>query len=326
MQEIKVFDLENKERDFEYAKSKYGVAFRRAKVGVGQKVYRLIELWEKTGHHSLITQLLDENNNPMDQMDIAFYWPDAPDPPDPPTTLYDHDWYRNFKHGLTNLNGDVGPGMGGGAWIDVDLEPPHNAVGGGPHAVWVRDPNIPSDICERLGMRGGTNHDHLDQKFKLMTQGGDPMTGKRLVEVDRKVDVLPPEGVNENHIAIKVPGSPGFYETYAIMVIGDDLAEPDHVFPDRFYPAGLNHYNLGAIYDRVPGELSRTFWVTIHRMANEVAVSNPIPFVFNTGEGRRYTCYMEWQEEVDPEEPPPDPEPPPPDPDDRIPEAMEAGP
>lgn len=166
--DIKVVDLDYNERDFEYAKSKYGVAFRRAKVAPGQKVYRLVELWEKTGHSALITQVLDENGKPMANVDVAFYWPDAPDPPDPPTTVYPHDWYRNFVHGLTNVNGDVGPGMGPGAY--------HGRGEGGPHAVWVRDPHIPSDLCEKLGMLAGTFHDHLDQKFRLVTEGEAPVT------------------------------------------------------------------------------------------------------------------------------------------------------
>jgi len=160
--DLKVVDLEYKDRDFEYAKSKYGVAFRRAKVAPGQKVYRLVELWEKTGHSSLITQVLNEDGSPMANVDAAFYWPDAPDPPDPPTEVYPHDWHRNFVHGPTNVNGDVGPGMGSGAY--------HAEGEGGPHAVWVHDPNIPSDICEKLGMLAGTFHDHLDQKFQLMTE------------------------------------------------------------------------------------------------------------------------------------------------------------
>jgi len=164
--DIKVVDLEYKERDFEYAKSKYGVAFRRAKVAPGQKVYRLTELWEKTGGSALITQVLNEDGSPMANVDVAFYWPDAPDPSPP---AYSHDWYRNFVHGPTNINGDVGPGMGTGAY--------HGEGEGGPHAVWVRDPNIPSDICEKLGMLAGTNHDHLDQKFRLMVaEGEQPVT------------------------------------------------------------------------------------------------------------------------------------------------------
>jgi hypothetical protein len=163
--DIKVFDLEYGERDFEYAESKYGVAFRRAEVEPGQKVYRLVELWEKTGHHSLITQVLDGDGNPVANADVAFYWPGAPDPPEPQTEMYPHDWYPNFVHGFTNVNGDVGPGMGRGAY--------HGEGEGGPHAVWVRDPNIPSDICEKLGMLAGTFHDHLDQKFQLVTVPGE---------------------------------------------------------------------------------------------------------------------------------------------------------
>jgi hypothetical protein len=172
--DTKVVDLEYKDRDFEYAKSKYGVAFRRAKVAPGQKVYRLVELWEKTGHSSLITQVLNEDGSPMANVDVAFYWPDAPDPPDPPTEVYPHDWHRNFVHGPTNVNGDVGPGMGSGAY--------HAEGEGGPHAVWVRDPNIPSDICEKLGMLAGTFHDHLDQKFQLMTE---PSGGEEVIEEEK---------------------------------------------------------------------------------------------------------------------------------------------
>jgi len=58
--------------------------------------------------------------------------------------------------------GEVGPGMGSGAY--------HAEGEGGPHAVWVRDPDIPSDICEKLGMLAGTFHDHLDQKFQLVIE------------------------------------------------------------------------------------------------------------------------------------------------------------
>jgi hypothetical protein len=167
--EIRVVDLEYKDRDFEYAQSKYGVAFRRAVVQPGQKVYRLVELWEKTGTTALISQVLGEDGQPVANADMAFYWPDAPDPPDPPTEVYPHDWHGNFKHGPTNADGEVGPGMGTGAY--------HGEGEGGPHAVWVRDPDIPSDICEKLGMISGTFHDHLDQKFQLMTEPEDDGNG-----------------------------------------------------------------------------------------------------------------------------------------------------
>ena len=161
----KVFDMEGNERDWQYAVDKYGVEYRRGEPNEDGQIYRLVSLHEKTGHSSLITQVLDASGLPLDQMGVAFYWPDAPEPPDPPTILLPHDWYPNFKHGLTNLNGDVGPGMGPGAY--------HGEGQGGPHAVWVRDHDVPSDICEKLGMLAGTFHDHFDQKFQLST-GDEP--------------------------------------------------------------------------------------------------------------------------------------------------------
>jgi hypothetical protein len=63
----------------------------------------------------------------------------------------------------------------------------HGEGEGGPHAVWVRDPNIPSDICEKLGMLAGTFHDHLDQKFGLMTM---PETEP---EIEPKIETKPDE-------------------------------------------------------------------------------------------------------------------------------------
>lgn len=303
MQAIKVIDLENRERDFKYVEDKYGVAFRRAEVEPGQPVYRLIELWEKTGHTSLISKVLDENGNPIDEMDVAFYWADAPDPPDPPTALLPHDWYRNFVHGKTNVNGDVGPGMGTGAY--------HGEGEGGPHAVWVRDPNIPSDICEKLGMLAGTFHDHLDQKFQLM-KGDQPVAEGRFVETEgaRTVDTFPPEGVNQNHISIKCGGEPNFYETRADLRVGEDWRNPDWEAPDPLYPAGLHHYNLGALYNPGPGETQRTFWVLIRHAGTEELISDPLSFVFNTGEGRRYATRVEWRTDGPPLPPTPPPTPP----------------
>lgn len=163
---IKVYDLEQQEQNLDYAVEKYGIEVERAEVKPGQLVWRVVELWEKTGYTALITQTLGEEGLPMANVDVAFYWPDAPDPPDPPTDVTEHDWYGNFVHGPTNVNGDIGPGMGKGAY--------HGIGEGGPHAVWIRDPDIPSDIVRKLGMLAGTFHDHLDQKFRLVRVGEEP--------------------------------------------------------------------------------------------------------------------------------------------------------
>jgi len=142
---------------------------------VGQKVYRLVELREKTGYAALVTKVVDENGKPITNLPVTFYWSGAPWPPDPPTEVYAHDWYNRFTWGRTNENGDVGPGMGTGAY--------HGWGEGGPHAVWVHDPDIPSDICEKLGMLAGTFHDHLDQKFQLVTVEEEEPVNDKLDEV-----------------------------------------------------------------------------------------------------------------------------------------------
>jgi hypothetical protein len=176
---VEVTNLDEKES---VVFGKYGAAFRRAVVSAGQQCYRLAELWEKTGSTALITQVLDSAGQPLNKIDVAFYWPDAPDPPEPPTEVYPHDWHQNFVHGPTNVNGDVGPGMGRGAY--------HGEGEGGPHAVWVRDPNVKSDICEKLGMLAGTNHDHLDQKFQRVVEAGTtPEPTGELVHVETLEDI-----------------------------------------------------------------------------------------------------------------------------------------
>lgn len=159
---MKVYDFDDNEKTYAWAQAKFGVAFERAQVAQGQKVFRLVALKAKAGDVSLISKVLDENGNPINRQNVAFYWPDAPSPPEPPTTVYPHDWSQNFIHGLTNANGEVGPAMGPGAYIGEGEC--------GPHEVWVRDPNIPSDLCKCLGMIAGTFHHHIDQVFQLQTQ------------------------------------------------------------------------------------------------------------------------------------------------------------
>ena len=132
----------------------------------------------------------------------------------------------------------------------------------------------------------------------------------KFVEIGREVDVLPPEGVRENHVSIKCEGSPNFYNTRVDFRVGEDWQNPDWTDPNPIYPAGLHHYNLGAIYTPQPGETRRTFWVLIRR-ATEELISDPLAFEFNTGEGRRYAVRVEWRTEDEP--PPPPPPPPPPD-------------
>jgi hypothetical protein len=279
----KVIDMDGNERDWSYAEEKYGVAYRRGEPNEDGEIYHLIVLVEKTGHSSLITQVLDENGQPIDQMDVAFYWPDAPDPPDPPTTLLAHDWHPNFTHGKTNLNGDVGPGMGHGAY--------HGEGEGGPHAVWVRDPDVPSDICEKLGMLAGTFHDHFDQKFQLLT--GDVDT-RWFYEVEDREE----EPGDDNHIVIVALDDANFYDTRLSLVVGDDPGDPDWEAPGPIYPVNLKTYEVETNYVPTEGEEGRTFWARIDTPSG-TPLSDWLPFEFETGVHKTITAYVSYEEDDD---------------------------
>lgn len=302
---MEVYDLENKLRDFEYVKSKYGVAFRRATVEPGKKVYRLTHLFEKTGHHSLISNVSGLNGEPLELVDVAFYWVDAPDPPDPPTMLYPHDWFRKFVHGLTNVNGDVGPAMGKGAY--------HGEGEGGPHAVWIRDPSIPSDICERLGMLAGTFHDHIDQRFTLTLEGGQREGMFYEVISKRRFDRT--EGTNHIAINCEEKSVADFSKIQGEVLVGNDWKNPDWKDPNPVYPRSSYHFNIYAGYNPTPGEVDRTFWIVLRHSDTKILLCDPLSFKFKTREYGIHHAYLMWgtpsAPEPEPEPPlPPDPEPP----------------
>jgi len=291
---IRVFDMNGVERDFEYAKSKYGVAFRRAEVEPGQKVYRLIELWEKSGPASLVTQVLGEDGSPMANVDVALYWPDAPDPPEPPTPVYAHDWYRNFVHGLTNVNGDVGPGMGTGAY--------HGIGEGGPHAVWVRDPDIPSDICEKLGMLAGTPHDHLDQKFKLMIAGQEP---RELPDPDDfEIVARLEEEYEAATLGIAYPASVAYDTRGRAGIEGtDEDLETDGPVAFQY---DSKDYALVTVCADFHGESSRRFWIEAHDYQSGKTITPRVTEEFAPKPDLRRVIYVV---DFKAEEPPPKPEP-----------------
>ena len=293
MDDPKVIDFDYQERDFEYAKSKYGVAFRRAEVAPGQKVYRLVELWEKTGNTALIAKVLDEDGNPLENVEVTFYWPDAPEFPYPS----EHDWHSNFTVGLTNANGDgSGGSMGPGAY--------HGESEGGPHAVWVHDPDIPSDICEKLGMLAGTFHDHLDQKFKLMVHEGEGPSVDDYKELGRNFAEAPANGI---HI---VAQDRNFHGTKArigvqhVVIDGEEVESGWQAGP--FDPTSLTRYEFDATYTLLEGETSRLYWVTIIPRDGGPYVGGPYLCEFETGKKGVWTI-----EVGEVEEPPPPPPPPP---------------
>ena len=283
--DIKVLDRNYNEKDLDWARSKYGIAFRRANVEPGQKVYRLVELWEKRGPAALVTNVTGLNGEPLPDVDVALYWSSAPEPPEPATEAYPHDWYPNFVHGLTNANGDVGPGMGKGAYIGEGEC--------GPHAVWVRDPNVPSDICECLGMLAGTPHDHLDQKFQLVVEGQEnPPAVEPFVLVNQ---VFQPQGSNQ--IVITATGEQNFYGVQAAMWVGEIAFEP-------VQPETLREFILTTDYVPPEGETSRTFVVQL-QWQNGTPLSPKWECVYLTGSNGRWVLQVQEESGSPPPEPPP---------------------
>ena len=283
MEEVKVFDMEGNPQTLDWAEKKYGVAFRRAEVAAGQKVYRLVELREKTGNSSLITKVVDESDAPVANVDVAFYWPDAPDPPDPPTVVYPHDWYRNFVHGSTNENGDHGPGMGPGAY--------HGRGEGGPHAVWVRDSDIPGDICEKLGMLAGTPHDHLDQKFKLMIAGGEPEPSDEL-EVKEYLE----EPWPSNMLCIAWPVK----EAYSADVHAtSDVSDDEDTSPLEKWKYQDKEYAMGGVCTSFTGGPSRIYRIWAYRLPNPADRITPAAvyeFAPLNGAAKRIICVVDYAE------------------------------
>ncbi len=295
--DIRIFDMNGNEKDLAWAKAKYGVEFRRAEVSAGAKVFRLVELWEKTGHSALITQVLNEDGQPIDKQDVAFYWPGAPDPPDPPTDVYDHDWHDNFVHGPTNVNGDVGPGMGRGAY--------HGEGEGGPHAVWVRDPGVPSDICEKLGMLAGTFHDHLDQKFQRMTAGAEEPgngNGGELVEIARIVET----GQDSAMLYVAYPDSIAFNTDVEAGITGSDL-DLDTAPLDKFTHDGVE-YARGGVCCNYDGTGPREYWIRAFDLETQEDVTPTVKATFDPiPDYRHVTAVFDYESggNGNGEEPPP---------------------
>jgi hypothetical protein len=126
----------------------------------GDVVYKLVYLDARLGDANIIINVRDEDGNPIQGETVMFGWPDAPahGHPDKPSN-----WTESGVPGDTNVNGDVGPGLGPGAYYSpADGER-------GPHWIWVY--GLPSDYVDGLGMLPGTNHAHLNLGYRAMVVG-----------------------------------------------------------------------------------------------------------------------------------------------------------
>lgn len=168
---IKVYDWQGNERDMAYLKGKYGnFVFQSAASGSGP-VFKVTTLREKVNTAAtLVVRVIEENGTPIDGLRVAWYWPDAPTDPNAgpkggvPTGIN----ANRCVTGTTNAAGDVGFGMGHGAYY----WPNQGQIG--PHATWIHGANTRSDLINGLGMVAATNHDHFDVEFTRIEDGVEP--------------------------------------------------------------------------------------------------------------------------------------------------------
>jgi hypothetical protein len=155
----KVYDRQGQQQDWEWLVANFGaVSVERADTLEGtSQVYRIVKLQDSEGPAAQVVTVRAQDGNPIEGINIVRHWPDAPELPSwpAPASL----WHDRGVYGTTNMNGEIGFGMGRGDY--------YFAPSGGASAIWVADQAGPSDLISGLGMLGATNHRHLDVHYQL---------------------------------------------------------------------------------------------------------------------------------------------------------------
>lgn len=168
---ITVYDWQGNQRDLAYLRGKYGnFIIQEAAEGEGP-AYKIALLREKVSTAAaLVVRVVDDQGQPLPEVRVAWYWPDAPgDPKAGPLGGVPSGMTPNrCETGLTNINGDVGFGMGPGAYYWP------NQGQTGLHATWIHGSTTRSDLILGLGMVAATNHDHFDVEFAYVEKEEPP--------------------------------------------------------------------------------------------------------------------------------------------------------
>jgi hypothetical protein len=152
---VKVFDINGQQQDWDWLVANYGdIQIQKPNA---DSYFKVTELREKYGDSAFVVKVLREDGTPKTGKTVLFYWPDAPDAPG-------SGWLEQGVGGTTNENGDVGFGMGPGAYYT----PP----AGGPHKSWLFGENV-SEMVEGIGMIAATDHHHIDVTFQWV-EGEEP--------------------------------------------------------------------------------------------------------------------------------------------------------
>ncbi|MGD8623550.1 MAG: hypothetical protein PVF47_06795 [Anaerolineae bacterium] len=185
---IRVYDWQGNERTMAYITDKYGnFEIKEAAAGDGP-AFKIVALREKVNTAAtLVVRVSDASGVPLEGVRVAWYWSDAPQDPNagPLGGALPQMVVGRAVNGLTNLNGDVGFGMGKGAYY----WPAQGQIG--PHAVWVHGSAVRSDLLFGLGMIGATNHDHFDVEFaRVETSGEGPSDEIPVAEIKAQLETI----------------------------------------------------------------------------------------------------------------------------------------
>ena len=124
---------------------------------------------------ALVAKALSEGGEPVADVPVARYWPDAPYLP--PAQRH---WKSRGVIGYTNGQGDTGFGMGEGDYYS----PPEQ---GGVSWMWVAQSGMDSEAVSGLGMLAGTNHAHMNAVFRFDSGTQEPPPNEELLAVVRDI-------------------------------------------------------------------------------------------------------------------------------------------
>jgi hypothetical protein len=168
MDNLKIYDQQGQERDWNWLVANFGeVRLQRAQIPQGvTKAYRIVKLTDAVGVGAQSVNVVNQQGKPLAGIRVVRHWPDAPPLPDWPAPT--SRWHTQGVFGPTNVNGDIGFGMGQGDFYTLPNV--------GASSVWVADPSGPSDLVSGLGMVTGGNYRHLNLQFQLQESTPTPPT------------------------------------------------------------------------------------------------------------------------------------------------------
>lgn len=165
----RVFNIENVELFGEAAEDLvryHGLTLQYPDLANGEKFFNLVKLEEREGPACFIFTVLKEDGTPWVEMQTAWGWTDMGEESNDIATFYPTDWKTRADIGLTNENGNNGPGFGQSGWWHDPYKP-------GPGRAWIRHPSFWSVYLEGIGMEGGTNHRTMYATWQIETYAGE---------------------------------------------------------------------------------------------------------------------------------------------------------